>query len=786
MSDSLWYDTPAVKWQEGLPLGNGRIGAVVMSGNTQEIWRLTESTFWSGQPEPGSLNDDGKQALSEIRSRYFQNDYPGGKMLAEQYLQPPKKNFGTNLAVANVHLQFDHDTPVHGLHRSLCLDTAIATATYTSNGHHYCRETWASHPQQVLISKVSTNAPEGVSFTLSIEGENGHFTVDISTENTLEFNARALEVIHSDGNCGVYGHGLISVNTSAGGSVIHQKNTLRVSNASWALVTLALNTDFRQNGDTWKSLAELQLQKSLGKTYEQLKEEHIKDHQSLYRRVSINLGHTPRASRPVNERRSHFQAAVDYHNDPGLFALIFQYGRYLTIAGSREDSPLPLHLQGLWNDGEANRMNWSCDYHLDINTQMNYFPTEITNLGDCQQPLMRYIKSLAQDGKSTAARLYGCPGWVAHVFSNVWGFTDPGWETSWGLNVTGGLWLATHMIEHYEYTLDREFLAHQAYPVLKQSAEFFLQYMVVDPRNGFLVTGPSVSPENSFFPTTATVEEQHLSLAPTIDIILIRDLFEFCIYAANEMKADEDFVQKLRDALPLLPPFQTGKKGQLQEWLEDYEEAQPDHRHMSHTIALCRSDQITTRNTPALAEATRITLENRQDRAGLEDIEFTAALFGLNFARLNDSERAFKQVGHLIGELCFDNLLSYSKPGVAGAETNIFVIDGNFGVTAVVAEMLLRSSMHEIDLLPALPSAWPTGFVKGLRARRNIEVDLEWKNGRLITAKLLTFSPGTITLYYASHSRKIILKANHVLQLDSSLQVISYLGMDGGRMVDVI
>jgi alpha-L-fucosidase 2 len=392
------------------------------------------------------------------------------------------------------------------------------------------------------------------------------------------------------------------------------------------------------------------------------------------------------------------------------------------------------------------------------------------NLSECCIPLMNYIESLAQDGRSTAEQFYGSPGWVAHVFSNVWGFTDPGWETSWGLNVTGGLWIASHMIEHYEYSQDEAFLAEQAFPVLKAAAEFYMDYSTFV--NGYLVTGPSVSPENSFFTGNPKEGEQQLSLGPTLDIVLFRDLFQFCIKAAKLLQTDAEFATSLEEALAKLPPLKIGKKGQLQEWLEDFEESQPDHRHLSHTMALCRSDQITPRYTPALAKSVRVTLENRQARADLEDIEFTAALFGLNFASLNDGDSAFKHIGHLIGELSFDNLLSYSKAGVAGAETNIFVIDGNFGGSAVIGEMLLRSSNTEIDLIPALPSSWSTGCVKGLRARGNIEVDIEWERGKLTNATLKAFSNGSVKVRYKLHSVVLPLQVGDNIRLGASLETL--------------
>ena len=629
----------------------------------------------------------------------------------------------------------------------------------------------------MLVSRFSTDAPDGISLHLRLDGDNDQFRVTPSADG-LEFCAHAVEDIHSDGTCGVRGYGSVSIRPSPDSSVQYSiDNHIRISKASSVCTILAFNTNFRQHeNEHWAALSGMQLREAQQKTYEQLHTDHVRDYQTLYSRVRLQIkGHKNEQgyNHPTNQRRERFQTSREYDCDPDLFVLFFQYGRYLTIAGTRADSPLPLHLQGLWNDGEANAMNWSCDYHLDINTQMNYFPTESTNLSDCQSPLMKFIVDLAAAGETTASQFYGCPGWVAHVFTNVWGFTDPGWETSWGLNVTGGLWLATHMIEHYEYTLDLEFLERQAYPVLKQAAIFFLDYMVHDPRTGYLVTGPSVSPENSFFPSSGSLDEQQLSLGPTMDIILVRDLFRFCIAASQELSVDSAFTERLRDALNRLPPLQIGRKGQLQEWLEDYEEAQPLHRHSSHTIALCRSNQISARLNPDLAAATRTTLINRQSQADMEDIEFTAALLGLNFARLNDGNSALWQLGHLIGDLSFDNLLTYSMSGIGGANTNIFVFDGNMGGTALIAEMLLRSSsIGEIELLPALPSAWCDGSVQGLRARGNVTVSLEWKEGKLAYVDFNARSPLGAVVHYGIHRREIHFAANTTVRLDGCLTVL--------------
>ncbi|KAG0646373.1 hypothetical protein D0Z07_8455 [Hyphodiscus hymeniophilus] len=769
MAEALWYNEPAKSWSEGLPVGNGRIGAVVLSGIEEEIWSLDEITFWSGQSEPSPQVYGGKAAIKQIQARYVERDFAGGKLLAEKYLQPPKKNYGTNLNVAKVRLEFDQPSATTAsFKRELSLDEAVTKTQYTLGGHEYLRETFVSHPQQVLVSHISTDSTQGLSLTLSITSESPEFTVN-SIENALEFQGQALESVHSDGKCGVRGHGIIRI-IASGGTILSRNGKLAVKDATSILIFVAFNTDFRQTDNNWISLAATQLNHAQSYPYKQLKSDHMKDHQALYRRVAIDLGSTEVASLPTNIRQSRFKESG--FDDPSLFSLYFQYGRYLTISGTREDSPLPLHLQGLWNDSEANRMNWSCDYHLDINTQMNYFPTEMLNLSECNTPLMHYVETLAEAGKTTAEQFYGSPGWIAHIFSNVWGFTNPGWETSWGLNF-GGSWIASHMIEHFEYTQDRKFLAEHAFPILKKSADFYLDYMTIDPTNGYLVTGPSVSPENSFFTGNPEIGEQQLSLAPTIDIVLVRELFTFLIKAASQLNTEIEFCSLLQNALAKLPPFKIGNKGQLQEWLEDYEEAQPDHRHLSHTIALCRSDQITPRHSPALAESVGVTLANRQARTDLEDIEFTAALFGLNYARLNDGESAMKQIGHLIGDLSFENLLSYSKAGVAGAENEIFVIDGNFGGAAVIGEMLLRSSNSEIDLVPALPSKWSSGSVKGLRARGNLEVDMEWEHGSLTVATLTAFSPGRVTLFYRSHQRIWSYQAQEVIRLNGSLEVLS-------------
>lgn len=762
----LWYKGAAADWKQGLPIGNGRIGAVIHGGINNEIWSMTEITYWSGKTEriPGS--GSAKADLERMREQFFRGDYNEGDRLAKQALQPKKQNFGTNLSVCDVTLRFGQQG--ENLIRELSLEHAIAQLSYTQSGNKITRETFATHADGIVVSRVKGEQAGAVSFSLGVKGRTGNFATVVTDEDTIFFHGQATEDMHSDGKCGVFCEGKVKV-VAVGGTVQSGDNEIVVSHADEAIIYFALHTDYRKEDDKWTLEGDKQIAAAIAKGYERLKEEHIADYRKLYARVAIDLGDTESGKLPTDERMKRFRNGQQ--DDADLIALFFQYGRYLTIAGTREDSPLPLHLQGIWNDGEANRMAWSCDYHLDVNTQMNYYPTEISNLAECHVPLMNYIERLSIAGRQAAKDFYGSEGWVAHVFSNAWGFSAPGWETGWGLNVTGGLWIATHLKEHYEYGLDHAFLTKQAYPVMKEAAAFFLDYMTVHPGNGWLVTGPSNSPENSFYTSNREEGAQQLSMGSTMDQVLVRDLFTFCLETAELLQADPELQAKLKQAIPLLPPLQIGKRGQLQEWLEDYEEAQPEHRHLAHLFALYPGNQITPRKTPELSAAARETLIGRMQTDELEDIEFTAVLFATGFSRLFDGDRALRHITHLIGELCFDNMLTYSKAGVAGAETNIFVIDGNYGGTAAVADLLLQSHAGEIHLLPALPAVWAKGSYKGLRAKGNAEVDVAWENGKLTEATIRAFSAGEAIVRFGEQALSITLVPGHVYRLDPNLQV---------------
>jgi len=748
--NQLWYSKPAERWLEALPVGNGRLGGMVYGDVKKERIVLTESTVWSGAPGSSDEIPNALEHLREIRNLNFQGKYLEARTLCKDHMLGRPKSFGTNLPLGDLELAFRTSVDAELYRRSLALDEGIVRVEYTMNSHRFLREVLASNPDNAIVVHLTCDAPNQITFSAAIRSALPGKVSGLG-EDTLVFRGAAFEKMHSDGSHGVEVESRVQIRQE-GGSLFADGARLHVQNANAVTLLVAVATSYR--GADAQRLCQNALEDAASKSYAELRRAHIADHESLFHRVEIDLGSNPEVGNtPTDNRRKALASGV---NDPELCALFFQYGRYLTIAGSRANSPLPMALQGIWNDGLASSMGWTDDFHLDINTQQNYWAAEACNLSECQTPLFSLIEGLRESGSSTAKTMYGAPGWVAHTVTNPWGYSASGWGLGWGIFVTAGVWIALQMWEHYRFTKDVAFLRERLYPVFKDAARFFLAYMVEHPAYGWLVTGPSDSPENSFIAPGGGVCSE--SMGPTCDRVLIYALFSACIEASGLLKVDPEFRRELERARANLPPFQIGRHGQLQEWLEDFEEAEPNHRHMSHLIALYPENQISPSTTPDLARAAEVTIERRIHSSNWEDPEWSRANLVNFYARLGNGDAAYHHLRGLLSRAADDNLLTYSRAGVAGATQNIFAIDGNTAGAAGIAEMLLQSHGPEIQLLPALPSAWPDGSVKGLCARGGFQASLYWKDRRLQSATLTNQIGGSCAVRYQTQVIHVTVK----------------------------
>jgi alpha-L-fucosidase 2 len=756
--DELWYDKPATRWLEALPVGNGFLGGMVYGGVETERIALSEATAWSGAPGTGEVNPGALPHLSEMRRLFFEGKYQEFQRLCGQYLPGRGKNFGTNLPLPELQLVFEDTGVTSGYRRSLDLDSAIARVRFQNGDGVFTREIFASHPHRVLAVRLTASRPGQNSFRMRFGNNILPGTVSVE-DDTLIFRGHAWEHMHSSGQDGVALeiHGRV---LPAAGNTTPEADAIRVRGADSVTILVAICTSFR-DADPASACRE-RLRAAAVIPFTQLRRVHISDHQELYRRVSLDLGASSAAARrlPTDARR---KALEDGADDPELLALFFQYGRYLTTAGSRADSVLPLALQGIWNDGLASSMGWTDDFHLDINTQQNYWPAEVTNLSECQTPLFALIDTIRTAGRTTAKEMYGAQGWVVHTVTNPWGYTAPGGGVGWGIFVTAGIWITLQMWDHYIFNHDVEFLRNRAYPVLREAALFFLEYMVAEPKHGWLVTGPSDSPENWYLtPDGGRAAE---SMGNTVDRVFVHALYSMCIEASTTLSVDAELRQRLEQARSKLPPFQIGRHGQLQEWLEDFEDADPNHRHTAPLVALYPEHQISPRTTPALAHAAEVMIERRMSAPHWEQSEWGRANLVVYYARLLNGNDAHRYLTGLVAKAADANLLTFSSAGVAGADQNIFAIDGNTAGTAGIAEMLLQSQAGYIELLAALPTAWPTGSLHGLCARGGFVVDIAWRDGKLLSATLRSRRGGTAEVRYGDGFATVRLNAGQSARL---------------------
>lgn len=733
----LWYNHPANGWLESVPLGNGRLGAMPDCGVFNENIVLNDITLWSGSPQDAD-KPDAYKALPEIRKLIFEGkNAEAQKLVTEKFLCKGKGSgygngandpYGSYQVLGNLHLKYDYGADTALIHskdyyRGLSLDSAVATCSFVMNGIIYHREYFTSFANDVIIIRLSANKPGKINFTLSLDRPERYKTT--VNKDELDMNGQLSN--------GASGNGMsylarVSIK-HRGGKLIPGDNTLQIKGADEAIIYISAGTNFRNS--LYKQRTDSLLKAALAQSYQNELKEHVKDYRKLFDRATLTLDNQnlSQAALPTDER------LIAYAKDPsdnGLPVLFFQFGRYLLISSSRPGL-LPPNLQGLW--ANSIQTPWNGDYHLDINIEMNHWPLEVANLPMLNEPFYSLIKGLVIPGSKTAKAYFNSPGWVAFVITNIWGYTSPGEGADWGSALSGSGWLCQVLWNHYAFTGDIHYLK-EIYPILKGAAIFYLHAMVKDPNNGWLVTAPSESPENSFYAPDGKVAA--ISAGPTIDNDIIRELFSHVIDASDILHQDIVFTKELEAAKKQLPPDRADSAGRLMEWLKPFKETDPHHRHMSPVWGLYPGTDISLSKNPEIAEAAKERIIRRGDSGPGWSLAWKMNLW----ARLFKGEHCFELLnnllvpalpgnkgdGHILPDL-FDAIDGYNSP---------FQIDANFGGAAGIAEMLVQSQNGYIQFLPALPYQWPNGSFSGFCVRGGGVVSAKWKNGKLQQATLKT------------------------------------------------
>ena len=771
----IWYDTPAdasvkdkakgwennPEWLRALPVGNGFMGAMVFGDVIKERIQLNEKSLWSGSPHDEN-NPDAYAALAKIRELLFQGNYKEATELTlkTQVCKGPGSghgngadvSYGTYQTLGDLWLETDRSSTFTGYRRELDLARGIVTVSYMQDGIQFTREIFASYPDRALVIRITANKKAAISIKAMLDRPE-RFATKASGDHLL------MQGVLKNGKGGdgmTYAARLKAINK--GGSKEISDAGLEIRNADEVVLVLTAATNYKLDYPTYIGNDPLktsldQLQAALSKKYDDLLNKHVRDHQSLFNKVSLNLSRITADTIPTDRRLANQKNADDLH----LQEVYFQFGRYLLIASSREGT-LPANLQGLW----ANTIQtpWNGDYHTDINIQMNYWPADVTNLSDCHGPLTDLIESLVEPGRKTAAAQYKASGWAIHPITNVWGFTAPGEHPSWGMHLGAGAWLCQHLWEHFKFNPDKKYL-ERVYPIMVESAKFYLDWLVKDPVSGQWVSGPAASPENAFKAPDGSVAQ--ITMGPSHDQQVIRELFDNVLNAGNVLHINDPVLEKIRNVRKDLALTQIGPDGRLMEWREPFEETEPTHRHVSHLYMLYPGNSIDPGKTPELAMAARKSLDARTDIGTGWSLAWK-----VNFwARLKDGERAYKLLKNLLHPIG-NYGINMSNEG--GSYPNLFCghppfqIDGNFGGTAGIAEMILQSHVEEeginvLHLLPAIPAAWANGEVRGLKARGGFEVRISWKDGRLEKCEVKSMSGNDLKISYRGITGSTLTKA---------------------------